>query len=185
MSSSCYVCDEGNSVVLEEHHLIPRRFDGDDRESNVYTLCANCHRAIESMYNSDFWNRVPAYLDGTKHIDPSRIDEEYAVQKLSKLHYKLVERVEFELDYAEYTEIDIDEIMSTRPKNQYEALQYERGKLLAYSTVANLIDNLRNSIGPKCISCGCDITVREAYSVRGADDLPEEFNIELICKNCI
>jgi hypothetical protein len=56
----CRVCGEDNPLVLEEHHLVPDRWGGSDSEENLVTLCANCHRAIEKIYDSDFWDRAAA-----------------------------------------------------------------------------------------------------------------------------
>jgi len=34
---------------LNHHHLIPRVFDGPDRESNLITLCVECHGLIHGI----------------------------------------------------------------------------------------------------------------------------------------
>jgi 5-methylcytosine-specific restriction endonuclease McrA len=38
----CQRC--GSSNNLEVHHMRPRSRQGDDTETNLITLCANCHR---------------------------------------------------------------------------------------------------------------------------------------------
>lgn len=66
MEEQCFICGEGNENVLERHHLIPRRYGGEDVSSNMVTLCANCHRAIERLYDDRF------FLDlGVERTDPS------------------------------------------------------------------------------------------------------------------
>jgi len=55
---SCKVCGEDRSEVLETHHRIPRRHGGQDTEENLVTVCANCHRVLESLYDKEFWTRV-------------------------------------------------------------------------------------------------------------------------------
>ncbi|WP_160135699.1 HNH endonuclease [Halococcus salsus] len=47
---SCFICGEENSIVLQRHHIIPRRYEGSDHSENLVTLCANCHVALERIY---------------------------------------------------------------------------------------------------------------------------------------
>ena len=54
----CEICGCENGNVLEQHHKIPARFGGTDRDENLATLCANCHTVIERLYNESFWERV-------------------------------------------------------------------------------------------------------------------------------
>lgn len=53
---SCYFCGEKESI--EEHHILPQRFDGSERRSNVVDLCHDCHWKLERLYNKDFWDAV-------------------------------------------------------------------------------------------------------------------------------
>lgn len=55
---SCFVCGFDNEHALEEHHIMPESLGGADDESNIATLCANCHRAITSMYSRWFFARL-------------------------------------------------------------------------------------------------------------------------------
>lgn len=58
MSDHCFVCGFGNEHALEEHHIIPRSLGGSDDEDNIELLCANCHRAISSMYDQWFFSKL-------------------------------------------------------------------------------------------------------------------------------
>ena len=58
MSEHCFVCGFENEHALEEHHIIPRSLGGTDDEDNIVLLCANCHRAISSMYSKWFFARL-------------------------------------------------------------------------------------------------------------------------------
>jgi hypothetical protein len=49
----CFVCGENNPVVLQRHHIIPRRYAGSDGDENLVTLCANCHEAVEHIYTDE------------------------------------------------------------------------------------------------------------------------------------
>jgi len=70
MTDHCYICGESNSNVLQTHHIIPRRYGGSDRQENLVRLCANCHQAIESLYDDEFfdwvmsWGEVPSAGEG-------------------------------------------------------------------------------------------------------------------------
>jgi hypothetical protein len=56
--SRCFICSKENPNVLETHHLIPRRYGGDDTSENTVTLCANCHAAVERLYSRRFFERL-------------------------------------------------------------------------------------------------------------------------------
>jgi predicted XRE-type DNA-binding protein len=58
MSNRCQICGDVRPRSLEEHHILPRRFGGSDHEANLITLCASCHRALESIYDKRFWSSV-------------------------------------------------------------------------------------------------------------------------------
>lgn len=54
----CFICGIDNETVLQEHHLIPPRHGGAENLDNVYLLCANCHQAVEKMYDSNFYDEL-------------------------------------------------------------------------------------------------------------------------------
>lgn len=54
----CFICDRGNSSILETHHIIPQRYGGSDDPENLVTLCPSCHQAIESIYDDEFFRRI-------------------------------------------------------------------------------------------------------------------------------
>ncbi|HBI34624.1 TPA: hypothetical protein DDY33_00620 [Candidatus Nomurabacteria bacterium] len=45
-NNKCYIC--GNNTDLHVHHIIPRKFGGPHIAENLVTLCAGCHRSVES-----------------------------------------------------------------------------------------------------------------------------------------
>ena len=57
----CFVCGEENEHVLHSHHRIPRRYGGSEGYPNEKTLCANCHEAIEAMYDRWFWRQLGVF----------------------------------------------------------------------------------------------------------------------------
>ena len=69
--AQCFICGNDNPNVLETHHKIPRRRGGTDHAENTVVLCANCHRAIERIYDEDFWSTV-AVADVEKY-DPGQV----------------------------------------------------------------------------------------------------------------
>jgi hypothetical protein len=58
MSEACFICGEDNPTVLQEHHVLPRRYGGGDSDENLVTLCANCHEAVEKIYDDSFYERA-------------------------------------------------------------------------------------------------------------------------------
>ena len=61
VSDQCYFCDE--SEALDRHHVVPRRHGGSDDEENLVTVCPNCHRKLETLYDSRFYNEVGVKSD--------------------------------------------------------------------------------------------------------------------------
>ena len=52
----CHFC--GEQSVLETHHIVPRRFDGSDKDENLVDVCPTCHRKLESLYDSRFYDKL-------------------------------------------------------------------------------------------------------------------------------
>lgn len=78
MSDRCQICGDVRPRSLEEHHILPRRFGGGDHEDNLVRLCASCHRALESIYDKQFWTAV-----GLRPSDSSNTVAEFADRRLS------------------------------------------------------------------------------------------------------
>ncbi|OAQ51728.1 hypothetical protein HTG_16860 [Natrinema mahii] len=55
-SDGCYFCN--SEVDIEEHHILPQRFDGSDLPGNTVDLCHDCHWKLERLYNKDFWEAI-------------------------------------------------------------------------------------------------------------------------------
>lgn len=58
MTEACFICAEANPNVLENHHIVPQRYGGSDSNENLVTLCANCHRAVERLYDERFYSEM-------------------------------------------------------------------------------------------------------------------------------
>jgi len=72
MSERCFICGEDNSNVLQKHHIVPRRYGGGDSAENLVTLCANCHVAVERIYDDDFYQRIGFSKDNIENDDASK-----------------------------------------------------------------------------------------------------------------
>ena len=48
LGDKCFVC--GSLEQLQAHHIKPQSLGGDDKETNIVTLCSNCHKII-TIYN--------------------------------------------------------------------------------------------------------------------------------------
>ena len=55
-TTTCYFCDATEEI--EEHHILPQRFDGSDLPTNTVELCHDCHWKLERLYNKEFWNAI-------------------------------------------------------------------------------------------------------------------------------
>lgn len=56
VNRACYFC--GKPDGLETHHIVPRRYNGTDKEENLVDLCSNCHTKIERLYDKRFYRRI-------------------------------------------------------------------------------------------------------------------------------
>lgn len=54
--SDCFFCDSEGPI--ETHHVVPRRFDGSDNGENLVDLCPTCHRRLELLYDSRFYESL-------------------------------------------------------------------------------------------------------------------------------
>jgi len=54
--TECHFCDE--TEALDRHHIVPQRHGGSDDEENLVTVCPNCHRKLETLYDKRFYNEV-------------------------------------------------------------------------------------------------------------------------------
>jgi len=64
---TCYFCPESNSAAIEEHHLVPQRFNGSDEPENTVKLCGSCHDKIEELYDDGFYERLGVAVDGIEN----------------------------------------------------------------------------------------------------------------------
>jgi len=76
-SKQCYFCNEKNEDMLEEHHILPRRYGGTDRDKNLVTVCASCHSGLEHLYDRDFYSRfgVKSRKEHVKNASKLKDDE--------------------------------------------------------------------------------------------------------------
>jgi len=66
MNRECFICGDGNEKVLQQHHVVPKRYGGSDRDDNLVWLCASCHQAIERLYDDDFYQRLGVSKESNK-----------------------------------------------------------------------------------------------------------------------
>lgn len=85
----CRFCQESRDEVLEEHHVVPRRYGGSDHSENLITVCSNCHSVLEKIYDDSFYRRlgvesgeVVEYTHTVDNIDLDQMDIEERVEFL-------------------------------------------------------------------------------------------------------
>lgn len=69
-SVECFICGDHRPNSLEEHHIVPRRYNGSDEPENLVQLCSSCHSAIEKIYDESFYERL-----GAKSVEHSANEE--------------------------------------------------------------------------------------------------------------
>jgi len=55
---TCYFCLSEERQILEEHHIVPRRFDGSDDDENLVRVCPTCHQKLERLYDDRFYDEL-------------------------------------------------------------------------------------------------------------------------------
>jgi hypothetical protein len=55
---TCYFCLSEERQILEEHHIVPLRFDGSDDAENMVRLCPTCHKKLERLYDGRFYDEL-------------------------------------------------------------------------------------------------------------------------------
>ena len=99
---SCYFCGNEDTEVHEEHHIVPRRFGGSDRDENLVQLCPTCHQKIERLYGTRFYNTlgvgegVPAGDELARElgkVDPSYDECESVIDAGVEFKYELLEQL--------------------------------------------------------------------------------------------
>ena len=65
---NCYFC--GEDGVLDAHHIVPQRHGGSDDVENLVKVCPTCHRKLERLYNSRFYEEL-----GLEEAEESSIHE--------------------------------------------------------------------------------------------------------------
>ena len=81
----CFFCGEENEIVLENHHLVPRRLNKavfSKNAAKTIPLCRNCHRKLHHILNP----LIGHYIKITKASkvdveEPKRIKWQRATQK--------------------------------------------------------------------------------------------------------
>jgi len=63
MTEECEICGQHYPNAMNQHHLIPKRYGGSNSDDNLIVLCANCHSAIEQIYDRSFWEKANSIPD--------------------------------------------------------------------------------------------------------------------------
>jgi len=68
----CFFC--GEDGALDQHHIVPKRHGGSDKDDNLVTLCPTCHAKIErELYNKEFYEKISDSLGESS--DQTTIDD--------------------------------------------------------------------------------------------------------------
>lgn len=132
MGDECYFC--GATEEIEEHHILPQRFDGSDAESNVVDVCHDCHWKLERLYNKDFWKALG--IDDPRATQEKHVTcywnqcQEHAVEKMTvgnargdvDLAYYCEEHAEEQKQRQRWDEPDPDDDTVLKTGDDYDEL---------------------------------------------------------------
>ena len=83
----CAFCQETQQYALELHHIIPQRYGGPDEARNLVTVCSNCHKVLEALYNNQFFQAM-----GVERKDDVNPRHYYHVRWNNSLRSSVVQR---------------------------------------------------------------------------------------------
>jgi len=133
-SDVCYFCGETNPTALEEHHLVPQRYNGPDLPENLVTLCGACHNKIENLYDDTFYERLGIVAHSDDGLEIADVNTGYTLTasesadreipyncphvqveewsyKVAVKSVKLAQRGEYEGEYIKWLESHAEEIL--------------------------------------------------------------------------
>jgi len=108
VEKSCYFCSEFE--VLEEHHLVPRRYGGSDRKDNLVTLCPTCHSKVEGLYDDELFGKMMSSGFIRIDVDQDQLTNTNMIRHLEAVEHLVESLVSMESkmygDSKEYTELE-------------------------------------------------------------------------------
>jgi len=84
----CKFCGRDEEKLLEEHHIIPQRYNGEDTNENLVTVCKSCHRTLEEIYNDEVLRKMS-----------NKVEEDHSTSLDER---EIVENVFRFIDYDDY-----------------------------------------------------------------------------------
>lgn len=73
----CYICGDPREHMHQQHHIVPQRMNGSDKDANIVILCAGCHYALERIYDNQFYHRLSNRL----HLNQSLVEHAWEVMQ--------------------------------------------------------------------------------------------------------
>lgn len=185
MPKRCFICGEENPVVLEEHHIIPQRLGGSDRPDNLATLCANCHTALEKIYDKRFWDTIPRHIEGASYINPDQVDTQLAYRAIAKLNNEITSRLPVESPVLKESAYDVLDLYDFVCRNRREALAMQKGVLHTLSEIHETLDEMEDSLDGRCVECGQSLSENvEVAQSEVPETVPDWSGIEVLCTEC-
>lgn len=84
----CYFCPKRTDI--EVHHIVPRRFNGTNERENLVAVCDRCHKKLERLYDSRFYESL-GLTDETgerhSHFRCDSCEDQATVKMLNERHH--------------------------------------------------------------------------------------------------
>lgn len=157
---SCYFCNENNEHMLEEHHVVPRRFGGSDADENLVTVCASCHNGLESLYDSRFYDELDVEKRSLKQEGLKSFDEKHPFIWVVKSHCT---------KHADSSSLGPDRVSAPEKYSKKCSVRFFRNKFSDY--VSDFSDKkiVRKLQSDDALHCGFSFRRLETESVESDD----------------
>jgi len=101
----CYFC--GSDGPIETHHIVPRRHDGSDKESNLVDLCPTCHERLERLYDNQFYQELEA-AQTTKAVINYNLSDIKDAFTWEENEYFDIDSLKHHIDYADVVDSEAE-----------------------------------------------------------------------------
>lgn len=147
---TCYLCGGSHEGLLQQHHIVPRRFGGSDDTKNLVELCPTCHRKLERLYDHRFYEQLREHFRKELKADDLVETNEQSSSEQESVHISgrelkdSIKSLIVELEGNNEKGAPIDRVMSEHPKPT-EDIQKAISELRTRGEIYEYEDNYRTT----------------------------------------